>query len=129
MRTSLLLLVLLSLAFAPAPFPRRQRRPDEAKKILGMWLGPNRLLIEPGRLTYHPGANSSFYHLRIDASRRPATYDIGMGSPDRPDFLGIFKVEGDTLTLCYNPASRGRPTAFTGPGRGFQIEVYKRAKR
>jgi hypothetical protein len=47
-----------------------------------------------------------------------------------PYLLGIYKVEGDTLTICYNNANRGgrRPTAFDGPGKGAGTEVFTRVR-
>ena len=131
MRTGLLLLALLSLAFAPAPFPRRQR---PQARLEGRWLlvtGPNRgveMLIEPARMTFLH-RSPVVYRLTLDAQKRPARYDIAYPGRSEAAFLGIYKVDGDTLVLCSNLAGHGRPTAFEGLGRGSSIEVYKRVKR
>ena len=134
MRTSLLVLALLSLAFAPAPFPRRDRARDDAKRIEGRWrqvMGPNvgmNVLIEHGRMIFSdwkmssPGSRIS-YDLTINPRERPATFDLDYGT-DGATFVAIYKVEGDTLIFCIRRAHLGRPTAFAGP----DTEVYKRVK-
>lgn len=123
-RSMLTFVAVLSLAFAPAPLPRAEKRarapgPD----LVGEWQG---LTITPTRLSYSPGCT---YELRFDPRARPATYDkigIAEGGTGGSNWLGIYKVENDVLTICYNPADRGRPTAFDGPGKGAFTEVYKR---
>jgi uncharacterized protein (TIGR03067 family) len=138
----LLALAVLTLGFAPAPFPRRDRSREDARKIEGVWvqfvpgqpvpvMGGTRLVIRPGRLTYNPETSPYAYALTIDTTKTPPTYDIkgiGGGAPGAV-FAGIYRVEGDTLTLCYNSGSHNRPTAFDGPGKGTFIEHYKRVGR
>jgi uncharacterized protein (TIGR03067 family) len=79
-------------------------------------------------MTYHPNTTTPIrYALVIDGTKRPATYDLsGIGTGAK--FLGIWRLEGDTLTLCYNSFGLGRPTAFEGPGKGTFTEVYRRIK-
>ena len=93
--------------------------------------GVTRLLIRPGRLTYNPETSPFAYALTLDATKKPATYDIKgiAGGATGAAFLGIYRVDGDVLTLCYHTASQGRPTAFEGPGKGAFTEVYKRVGR
>src|SRR5437762_2955348 len=92
-RYGLLLLLSLALGFAPAPFPRTERRARPGNEIVGLWQGgintdvsrrPNgsdQLLITADRMIYHPGrAHSVDYVLRLDLSVRPATYHI-KGAP------------------------------------------------
>src|SRR5262245_53721610 len=135
MRTIFLALALLSLAFAPAPFPRRERAQDEAKRIEGHWQqvsGTNvgvTMLIEPGRLIFSgwKGIDPStriVYDLTLDPLKRPATYDVADQGRKEAEFLGIYKLEGDTLISCCRLAHLGRPTAFEGT-----IAVYQRVKR
>ena len=130
-----------SLAFAPAPFPKkRDRAQEETKRLEGRWRqvsGQNvgvLMRIEPGRMTFSgwastaPGARVS-YDLTLEARKSPPSYAIAYPGRNEPAFLGIYKLEGDTLTLCSNLAGHGRPTAFEGPGRGSSFEVYRRVKR
>ena len=41
------------------------------------------------------------------------------------EFTGIYKIEGDNLTLSYNSGRSSRPTSFEGQGKGI-VQVYKR---
>lgn len=127
-----LLIVFASLAFAPAPFPRTERKSKlYAPSIQGTWQGGSTIEITPTQLNYHPGPGSIQYVLTLNAHAHPATYDltrVGKGGGGA-DYLGIYKVDGDTLTLCYNGAGSGRPTAFEGQGKGSFTEVYKRVGR
>jgi uncharacterized protein (TIGR03067 family) len=128
-----LILITASLAFAPAPFARTARGPKTAPTSMeGEWLGGSRLLITATRLTYHPYESPVAYVLRVNTKVSPMTYDIRSVSKSEEawDYQGIWRVEGDTLTLCYNgAAARGRPTSFDGPGKGTFTEVYRRVKK
>jgi uncharacterized protein (TIGR03067 family) len=125
---------LLLLGFAPAPFPRSNRPTDDARVLEGTWMrsdGSSRILIKRGQMIYHPGPGAFVYRLKLTPGKRPASYDLtgAAGGPtDGWAFLGIYRLEGATLTLCYNPAGKGRPTAFAGAGRGLTTEVYRRVR-
>jgi hypothetical protein len=50
---------------------------------------------------------------------------------DKPEtHKGIFKIEGDTLTICVSHPPQERPTEFaaTGGGHWPALIVFKRAK-
>jgi uncharacterized protein (TIGR03067 family) len=69
--------------------------------------------------------------IKIDASKSPMTIDLlrakGKGGPV---WRGIFKLEGDTLTLCRTTAvSDERPTKFETTEQGGMIIVWKRVKK
>src|SRR5262249_47226167 len=69
--------------------------------------------------------------LKVDPSKSPAhidsTYEDG---PAKGTTLkGIYKIEGDTLTICYGGFGKDRPTEFARkPGSGTILVVQKRAK-
>ena len=73
---------------------------------------------------------------RVDAGRDPAHLDW-LFEPDRPGarpsfLLGIYKMEGDTLTICLHgasapPADR-RPTEFKHGSEDQSLRMYKRVK-
>ena len=128
-RHSLILIAALSLGFAPAPVyrPKPETKPDDMKLLLGSWesVPPNGgVEISSGRIIYN---RSNIYTLTLDPNARPPAYDLSgiAGGTAGRTFTGIYKLEGDTLTLCYNAGTANRPVAF---GKGFN-EVYKRKKR
>jgi hypothetical protein len=123
-----LALLAASLALAPAPFPRPERRGKPATGLAGEWGGPHRLVIEPGQATFYRSRPYQ-YALRLDATASPPGYTLRPTGPGGAELSGIYKVEGDVLTLSYHPAGRERPTAFEGPGSGTYTAVYKRVKR
>src|SRR4051794_25703173 len=102
---TLVLLVTSSLAFAPAPLPRADRRPKPVMGMEGTWQGQSRLLITPTRLTYHPHETPIEYVLSVDARATPATYRLrsAAGRDEGWAYHGIWRIQGDTLTLCYSP--------------------------
>jgi len=69
---------------------------------------------------------------RVDATGDPPTVTLKFDAAeqDGPESVGIFKVVGNTLTLCYGrPGSDRRPTAFESPaGSGINLIILKRAR-
>src|SRR5262245_23565662 len=129
MRRFVLLGVVLAVGFAPAPLHRPERKPRPANEMVGLWSGGSQLEITADRMTYHPGtASRCEYVLRIDTSVSPWRYDItgvpGTSTQGRT-YAGIFRIQDETLTLCYNGGST-RPAGFD---RGGITEVYKRSGR
>jgi uncharacterized protein (TIGR03067 family) len=79
-----------------------------------------------------PGVPADGWELQVDASKQPSEFTLlgqdGKGKQQSPHMAGIYKIEGDTLTLCY--VFKGpRPTAFESPPRSdIRIMVLKRVK-
>ena len=65
----------------------------------------------------------------IDTSTSPKELDFNTGSLEKP-FAGIYKLEGEALTICYaDTAGASRPTAFTTvQGDGKQLLICRRCK-
>ena len=62
-----------------------------------------------------------------DAKQSPPTIDIGAGGGQ---YRGIYKVEGDTLTLCVVNGDRERPKTFESTAeKRTTIWVFKRVKK
>jgi uncharacterized protein (TIGR03067 family) len=68
----------------------------------------------------------------VDAGKRPPAIDLSGSGPKggrRGTVEGIYKVDGDTLTLCLAMGKAGRPTAFESSKEApTMLIVFKRAK-
>jgi uncharacterized protein (TIGR03067 family) len=129
MRRLLPLIALLMLGLAPAPFPKGAL-PGVGAALVGQWEGPYRMVITPGRITF-PERDTA-YLLSTDPRKDPRAFDM-RGIPatctQSVSFVGIYKLEGDTLTLCFRPLGESRPVAFEGPRRTGAVLVFRRVKR
>lgn len=113
------------------------------KKLQGTWTMTS--LIERGNQTDADNIVASFegnkvtvrdreqpigtFQFTINASKKPAQIDFKHLEGDNKDKVdvGIFRVEGDTLTVCINNQGDERPTAFTSKeGSPFLLCVLKR---
>jgi uncharacterized protein (TIGR03067 family) len=61
---------------------------------------------------------------KVDATQKPAAIDLTYGDKTH---LGIFMIDGDTLTLAEGNAGKQRPKAFES-GPDLLLTVLKRAK-
>ena len=80
-------------------------------------------LVEKGREKEDPGT------YKVDAKKNPA--EIELTPPKEGKHLGIYKIDGDTLTICLSdPKSTERPTKFESPdGSKLMLFTLKRAKK
>jgi uncharacterized protein (TIGR03067 family) len=130
MRRLLLTLALLSLAFAPAPFPKSGgSKGGPNLTIQGTWRqvdSQTTLIVTATRFEYYTKEHGPIkYNLRFDATKTPPTYDLLAG--ETLNAVGIYKVEGQTLTVCYTAGGSPRPTSFEEDRRHFK-EVFRRLK-
>jgi uncharacterized protein (TIGR03067 family) len=67
----------------------------------------------------------------IDPTRNPKFIDIAFteGDPRGRTSLGIYKLEGDVLTICRSAPGQPRPERFSSePGSGHTLMSYRREK-
>jgi uncharacterized protein (TIGR03067 family) len=152
MRTYALLLLaaVVSLGFAPAPLPnppRPEPSKEDLKKMQGAWVRvvlsnqagaggavardtTARVVIANNRMSYSvSGKVMSEWFITLDAKKAPKVFDneaVGREGPYR----GIYRLEGDTLTICSRPGSteKDRPTNLAGPRPGVVLEVLVRER-
>jgi uncharacterized protein (TIGR03067 family) len=69
--------------------------------------------------------------MKIDPGTSPAHIDFTYedGPAKGTTLKGIYKFEGDTLSICYGGFGKGRPTEFASkPGSGTILVIQKRVK-
>jgi uncharacterized protein (TIGR03067 family) len=97
---------------------------DEAKaNVLRMTLTADRYKTELGQQVLF----DSTY--KLDASKTPATIDIigAEGDLKGKAALGILKLDGQTMTMCYVMPGQDRPVAFDSqPGSAATLVVWKK---
>jgi uncharacterized protein (TIGR03067 family) len=68
---------------------------------------------------------------KIDPARKPMTIDVTYTEGDSKGrtALGIYKIEGEILTICRTAPDKPRPTEVASqPGSGHPLMTYKRQK-
>lgn len=70
--------------------------------------------------------------IKIDPTANPKTVDktIVKGTGEGETTLGIYKLDGDQLTICLAVGTKERPTEFSAkPAVHHLVLVYKRVKK
>lgn len=148
MKPFLLLIAMLS------PFADDKTKPEkgDAEQITGTWKivsrrfkgedlkgeGPNSYkdlvsVFTTDLIKTQPEMPGSTYGYKLDPSAKPKRFEMwGEVEPGeaRETHHGIYKIEGDTLTICWRLLKDGRrPTEFSAEkDDGNVIDVYRRVK-
>jgi uncharacterized protein (TIGR03067 family) len=126
-----LLVVVACVGFAPAPFPRREKRQDDFQAIQGIWkvvvyesngapLTNNNLRVRIEGLNWHfyrenngQKTPSSTYALRLEPKASPAAFDWSQPhNVQNPMYIGSYLLERKRLTIVFGNANQPRPTDF-----------------
>jgi uncharacterized protein (TIGR03067 family) len=119
-----------------------------AKELQGKWkvtefhTAQGSSVVEEGRLipytfdgnkliTVGPGDIGVEIEYRLDPTKSPQQIDQRFTGGRIGPWIakGIYKVDGDKLTICYGNPNVARPTDFTAtPGDGRTMRVHKRVK-
>jgi uncharacterized protein (TIGR03067 family) len=144
MRRFLPLAFLLAAGFAPMPFPRPDPSKEDLKKLQGEWhrvrhtiSGGLRsestsgitILIAGDRMKYAVDGKPAYeWVCTLDRKTRPMRFDRKRppGAASAVIFWGIYRLEGDTLTLCWHDGER--PIDFSETRAGAYTEVFERKK-
>jgi uncharacterized protein (TIGR03067 family) len=147
MRTITFVLTATALApavrAAPAPLPRPCTNKAELRKLRGEWVRvhyrsdgrtyptPITAVIRGHRMRYGATPGTDEWLITLDATKKPKVFDVtGHGSTRGVVFRGVYRLEGDTLTICSVRAAgeADRPKDLTGRRAGQFVEVFKRRK-
>jgi uncharacterized protein (TIGR03067 family) len=136
--------LLLGLAFTVSAPALKDKTPKEETTILGEWnvvdsiaggksdglmqRAPiDKIVITTETWTVHRmGQGGPGSPIRFDPKAKPAQLDIGTNN--NPHCKSIYKIEGDTLTVCYVMGGE-RPEKFESPvNSNVRIMILKRIK-
>jgi uncharacterized protein (TIGR03067 family) len=122
--------------------PAQESDKQDLEKLQGDWVlhsqeTKGKVINSGGSKTYtvkgneytfgSPMSKGGKVKFTIDASKDPKTIDTSASSS--PVRLGIYKVEGDTLTICHETGSGIRPTEFKTTQNGGSLVVWKRVAK
>jgi uncharacterized protein (TIGR03067 family) len=87
-----------------------------------------KLIIEGDKATIRSANEAHDARFKIvDATAKPKRINFNPEGPSVAE--GIYKLEGDTLTICFAKDGEKRPSEFSSRGKGLTLIVCKRDKK
>jgi uncharacterized protein (TIGR03067 family) len=140
---------LLASVVASVAAPRAKDEKDDLKKLEGNWVAtgwtqggqalPGEVLesikwsVKGDKYTFEMGDSTEEGSVKIDHAKKPATIDLAItsGADKGKDQVGIYKIDGDTVTFCFaRPGAKDRPTEFSSTeDNGHILLTVKRFKK
>jgi uncharacterized protein (TIGR03067 family) len=144
-----LTLALVAAPLAAAPGLKEKEKDNDLKKFEGEWVvqsweqrgQPFPNLVDTARWSIKgdkysldmPGAALEEGTIKLDPAGKLSTIDLDItaGNDKGKLQVGIYKVEKDTITMCFNwPGVDGRPTDLSStPDNGWILITMKRARK
>jgi uncharacterized protein (TIGR03067 family) len=140
------IVILNAIVAVAAPLPKEP--PKSTPSIVGDWVAQTRTFAgrerpiagEPLRYVFAEDGTYGVYRgpgklvddrkYTADTKKVPAAIDLDTEGDGGRVFLGIYKVEGDTLTICWGNADDHRPSTFESSAtKPTTLYVFKKAKK
>ena len=88
-----------------------------------------RLVVQGDKMTVRDGTRDEEATFTLTPDQKPAAIDVKPGRASRKTILGIYRLEGDALKMCWSREGE-RPREFASPeGSDAILLVLKREKK
>lgn len=146
---SLPLVTCALLAAGHLPAAPALKGADDLKKLQGDWvvtawtqggrpLDQERLdtakwSVKGDKYTFEMGGNTEEGTIKLDPGKKPAAIDLAItaGSDEGKGQVGVYQVDGDTVTFCFNrPGDTARPAGVSVEAENsYILMTVKRVKK